>query len=65
LIPTLWLLGGQERLVPTRECVAVLDTLRSSGRGVEFVVYPDEGHGLFGADYWPAIDAFLGRHGLR
>ena len=63
-IPTLWLLGGQDRLVPTRVCVDVLDNLRSSGSGAELVVYPDEGHGLLGTDYWPAIDAFLRGHGL-
>jgi pimeloyl-ACP methyl ester carboxylesterase len=63
-IPTLWLLGGQDRLVPTRECVEVLANLQASGSGAEFVVYPDEGHGLLGADYWPAIDAFLRRHGF-
>lgn len=64
-IPTLWLLGGQDRLVPTRECVEVLGTLQANGSAAEFVVYPDEGHGVLGADYWPAIDAFLRGHGFR
>ena len=60
-VPTLWLLGGQDRLVPTRECVKVLERLRAGGVPTEFVVYPEEGHGLLGANYWPDIDAFLAR----
>lgn len=63
-IPTLWLLGGQDRLVPTRECLRVLDGLRAAGARAESVVYPDEGHGLPGANYWPDIDAFLRHHEL-
>jgi hypothetical protein len=62
-IPTLWLLGGQDRLVPTRECVKILDRLRAGGAPTSFVVYPEEGHGLPGANYWPDIDAFLARSG--
>ena len=63
-VPTLWLLGGQDRLVPTRECLRALDALRAEGARTESVVYSDEGHGLLGADYWPDIDAFLRRNGL-
>jgi hypothetical protein len=62
-VPTLWLLGGQDRLVPTRECVKILDRLRAGGARTESVVYPEEGHGLLGANYWPDIDAFLARTG--
>jgi pimeloyl-ACP methyl ester carboxylesterase len=62
-VPTLWLLGGQDRLVPTRECVKILERLRAGGARASFVVYPEEGHGLLGASYWPDIDAFLARSG--
>ena len=60
-VPTLWLLGGQDRLVPTRNCVKILERLRAEGARASFVVYPEEGHGLPGASYWPDIDAFLAR----
>lgn len=63
-VPTLWLLGAEDRLVPTRVCVGVLDRLREAGARAEYVVYPGEDHGLLGADIWPAIDAFGRRHGL-
>jgi uncharacterized protein len=62
-VPTLWLMGGQDRLVPTRECVKILERLRAGGARTSFVVYPEEGHGLLGASYWPDIDAFLARAG--
>lgn len=62
-VPTLWLLGGQDRLVPTRDCVRILDRLRAAGAPASYVVYPEEGHGLPGANYWPDIDAFLARGG--
>ena len=63
-VPSLWLLGAEDRLVPTRECVRVLDGLRARGAESEYVVYPGEDHGLPGANYWPAIDAFGRVHGL-
>jgi uncharacterized protein len=60
-IPTLWLLGAEDRLVPTRDCVTLLQGLQRGGAPAEFVVFPGVGHGLPGADYWPAIDAFIPR----
>jgi dienelactone hydrolase len=62
--PTLWLLGGQDRLVPTRECVKILTRLRSLGARTTFVVYPEAQHGLQSEDFWPDIDRFLGPLGL-
>lgn len=59
--PTLWLLGAEDRLVPTRDCVRILQRLQAQGAPVAFTVFPGVGHGLFGASYWPAIDAFLPR----
>jgi len=63
--PSLWLFGGADRLVPTRECVRVLEEQRAQGALVEWLVYPEATHSLPGVDFWPAIDAFLGRHGIR
>jgi dienelactone hydrolase len=63
-VPSLWLLGGQDRQVPARECLRILDRLRSEGVAVEWAVYPAADHGLPAVSYWPDIDAFLGRHGL-
>jgi len=60
--PTLWLFGGQDRLVPTRECVKVLDALRAEAHPVESVVYPAAPHSLPGGGYWPDVDAFLARN---
>lgn len=62
-VPSLWLLGGQDRLVPTRECLRILDRLRSEGAAVEWAVYPAAEHGLAAASYWPDVDAFLASHG--
>lgn len=61
-VPSLWLFGSEDRLVPTRECVLVLDELRGHGASVEWLVYQEGIHSLPGVDIWPAIDAFLGRH---
>ncbi len=63
-VPTLWLLGAEDRLVPTRVCVGVLDRLHQQGARSAYVVYAGEGHGLPGADYWPDIDAFGRRNQL-
>jgi pimeloyl-ACP methyl ester carboxylesterase len=63
-IPTLWLLGDEDRLVPTRDCVRILTGLRTAGARSEFIVYAGEGHGVLGANYWPDIDAFRRRNGL-
>jgi dienelactone hydrolase len=64
-VPTLWLLGAEDRLVPTRECVRILDQLRAAGRPVDFVVYPDGQHSLPGVSFWADVDSFLGRHALH
>lgn len=63
--PSLWLFGSEDRLVPTRECVRVLEELRAQGAPVEWLVYQDDIHGLPGVDFWPAVDAFLARHASR
>lgn len=57
-VPSLWLLGMTDVLVPNRLAVPYLQSLRSSGRPVTVRAYPEYGHAL-GADIWPDIDAFL------
>jgi len=64
-IPTLWLLGGQDRLVPTRDCVRILNRLRDAGARTTFRVYPEAEHGLLSEDFWPEVDAFLGPFATR
>ena len=64
-VPSLWLLGEEDRLVPTRECVKILGGLRTRGLPVEHVVYRGAQHSLPGVSFWPDVDVFLGRHGRR
>lgn len=55
-IPTLWLLGGQDRVVPTAETVAHIDELvRTEKKPFSRVVYPKGDHGLRDADSRRAI----------
>jgi len=63
--PTLWLFGEQDRLVPTRECVRILEGLRAAGRPVDFVVYPGGEHSLPGVSFWADVGVFLDRRALR
>ena len=44
--PMLILQGGNDPRVPQEESDQVVEKLRSLGRRVEYVVYPDEGHGF-------------------
>jgi len=57
-VPGLWLLGAQDRSIPTRETVAILDELRRAGRPYRWVVYPDSGHFIPPDDYIPEAVAF-------
>ena len=43
-VPGLWLLGGEDRSIPTPATVAVLDQLIASGKPYSYVVYPGSGH---------------------
>ena len=60
-VPALWLLGGEDRSIPTPATVAILDQLISSGKPYAHVVFPGFGHNLFGAPYWPEIDRWLSK----
>jgi pimeloyl-ACP methyl ester carboxylesterase len=56
-VPGLWLLGGEDRSIPTPATVAILDQLIASGKPYTHVVFPGVGHNL--PPNWPAIDQWL------
>ena len=56
-VPGLWLLGGEDRSIPTPATVAILDELRASGKPYTHVVFPGIGHNL--PPSWPDIDQWL------
>jgi len=60
-VPGLWLLGGDDRSIPTPATVEILDQLIASGKPYSRVVFPGFGHDLFRAPYWPEIDRWLAK----
>ena len=62
-VPGLWLLGGEDRSIPTPATVAILDQLIASGKPYTYVVFPGAGHNL--PPSWPEIDQWLAKHNLR
>ena len=59
-VPGLWLLGGEDRSIPTPETVAILDDFIRKGRPFARVVYASSGHDLTRtADIWPDVDRWL------
>lgn len=60
-VPGLWLLGAEDRSIPTPATVEILDQLIASGKPYARVVFPGFGHNLFGAAYWPEIDKWLSK----
>ena len=60
-VPGLWLLGGQDRSIPTPATVAILDELIASGKPYSHVVFPGLGHNLGAANTWPEIDQWLAK----
>lgn len=58
-VPGLWLLGGEDRSIPTPATVAILDQLIASGKPYAYVVYPGQGHNL--PPNWPDIDKWLAK----
>jgi pimeloyl-ACP methyl ester carboxylesterase len=58
-VPGLWLLGGEDRSIPTPATVAILDELIAAGRPYKHVVFPGFGHNLSTAPTWPEIDKWL------
>ena len=60
-VPGLWLLGGDDRSIPTPATVAILDQLIASGKPYAHVVFPGFDHNLSGAPIWPEIDRWLAK----
>ena len=60
-VPGLWLLGGDDRSIPTPRTVNILDELIAAGRPFAYRVYPEFGHDLGGAPTWEDIDQWLAR----
>jgi uncharacterized protein len=60
-VPGLWLLGGEDRSIPTPATVAILDQLIASGKPYTHVVIPGAGHSL--PPNWPEIDKWLAKIG--
>jgi alpha-beta hydrolase superfamily lysophospholipase len=58
-VPGLWLLGDEDRSIPTPATVAILDQLIAAGRPFAYVVFRGSGHDLSGAAIWPEIDRWL------
>jgi dipeptidyl aminopeptidase/acylaminoacyl peptidase len=50
-VPLLVLQGANDTNVPRAESDSVVEALRGRGRKVEYVVYPDEGHGFTHRDH--------------
>jgi pimeloyl-ACP methyl ester carboxylesterase len=60
-VPGLWLLGGEDRSIPTPATVAILDQLIASGKPYTPIVYPGLGHSF--PPNWPDIDQWLAKIG--
>jgi dienelactone hydrolase len=58
-VPGLWLLGAEDRSIPTPATVAILDQLIASGKLYTYFVYPGQGHNL--PPSWPDIDPWLAK----
>jgi dienelactone hydrolase len=54
--PGLWLLGGQDRSIPTRQSVAILGELEAAGRPYRTIVYPGATHSMIDADTGAPVD---------
>lgn len=58
--------GGRDRRVPIENAERMLEALRKNGKQVDWVLYPEEGHGFFydenRYDYYRKVDAFLAKY---
>ena len=65
-VPVLLAHGGADRRVPAQNGERMRDALRGLGKPVEWVYYPDEGHGFWylanRVDYYRRVESFLGTH---
>jgi len=55
----LWLLGLDDRSIPIRDTIRILDGLIKDGKPYRHVDFPGADHSLRGANIWRAIDEFL------
>ncbi|KON27236.1 peptidase S9, partial [miscellaneous Crenarchaeota group archaeon SMTZ1-55] len=64
--PLLVIQGANDPRVPLSEAEQLVQALRAKGKPVEFLVFPDEGHGIVRLANkrvaYPAIAAFLEHH---
>ncbi len=64
--PLLMAYGGVDRRVPLYHGTRFRDAVRQHNSQVEWVVYPDEGHGwsqpATRIDFWTRVEKFLGKH---
>ena len=58
-VPGLWLLGGEDRSIPTPATVAILDELAARGKPFARVVIAGAGHNLPGVRVWEEIDRWF------
>ncbi len=64
-LPLLMAYGGEDRRVPLKHGTDLKSALRAE-QPVQWVVYPEEGHGWFlsktNEDFWGRVERFLGQH---
>lgn len=65
--PLLMAYGAEDTRVALKQGIAMKEALAAAGyQGLEWVVYPDEGHGWraleTNKDFWGRVEQFLGRH---
>jgi dienelactone hydrolase len=64
--PLLLAYGGVDRRVPINHGTALRDAVMRTNKGVEWVEYPEEGHGWSleknRIDFWGRVEKFLDRH---
>ncbi len=66
-IPALWLLGADDRLVPTRECVKTIAAMQQTGARFKAFTYANVGHELsaFTGRFETDMLAWMAAEGLR
>jgi len=64
--PLLMAHGGQDRRVPVAHAARFHSAVATKNRNVEYIVYPDEGHGWHDEndrlDFWQRVDKFLAKN---
>ncbi len=64
--PLLLAMGQEDRRVPIEHGTALRDEMRRNGQSLEWIVYPDEGHGWYKfenrVDFYRRMESFLAEH---